>query len=176
MAIYELEGKSPRLPDQGKFWVAESAAVIGNVKLAPGASVWFSAVIRGDNEPITIGENTNIQDNAVLHTDTGLPLSIGNNCTVGHRAILHSCTIGNFSLIGMGATVLNNAKIGNYCLIGANALVPEGREIPDRSLVVGMPAKPVRSLTEEEMRRLERSAMVYVANWKRFATALRVIQ
>lgn len=175
MAFFELEGVSPKLPSQGECWVAENASVIGRVELGINASVWFSAVVRGDNEVIIIGDDSNIQDNAVLHTDTGAPLTVGRGCTIGHRAILHSCTIGDFSLVGMGATILNNAKIGNHCLIGANALVPEGREIPDNSLVIGMPAKVVRILRAQEVASLERSARTYVANWKRYAQSARTV-
>jgi carbonic anhydrase/acetyltransferase-like protein (isoleucine patch superfamily) len=175
MACYELEGSAPRLPEGDDYFIADSAAVIGRVEIGRRASVWFSAVLRGDNEPIRIGDDSNIQDNAVLHTDVGAPLTVGRGCTVGHRAILHSCTVGEYALIGMGATVLNNARIGNYCLVGANALVPEGREFPDRSLIVGMPAKVVRTLTADEVARLERSAATYVANWQRYRRALRTL-
>ncbi len=173
MACYELEGAAPRLPEGDECFIAENAAVIGRVEIGRRASIWFSAVLRGDNEPIRIGEDSNIQDNAVLHTDVGAPLTVGRGCTVGHRAILHSCTLGDYALIGMGATVLNNARIGNHCLVGANALVPEGREYPDRSLIIGMPAKVVRPLTDEEVARLERSAATYVANWQRYKRAFR---
>lgn len=173
MACFELEGTAPRLPEGGECFIAENAAVIGRVEIGRRASIWFSAVLRGDNEPIRIGEDSNIQDNAVLHTDVGAPLTVGRGCTVGHRAILHSCTLGDYALIGMGATVLNNARIGDHCLVGANALVPEGREYPDRSLIVGMPAKVVRPLTDEEIARLERSAATYVANWQRYRRAFR---
>lgn len=175
MACYELEGTAPRLPDANEYFIADSAAVIGRVEIGRRASVWFSAVLRGDNELIRIGDDSNIQDNAVLHTDIGAPLTVGRGCTVGHRAILHSCTVGDFSLVGMGATVLNNARIGDYCLVGANALVPEGREFPDRSLIIGMPAKVVRTLTADEVARLERSAATYVANWQRYKRALRIL-
>jgi carbonic anhydrase/acetyltransferase-like protein (isoleucine patch superfamily) len=175
MACYELEGTAPRLPGADEYFIADSAAVIGRVEIGRRASVWFSAVLRGDNEPIRIGDDSNIQDNAVLHTDVGAPLTVGRGCTVGHRAILHSCTVGDYALVGMGATVLNNARIGNYCLVGANALVPEGREFPDRSLIIGMPAKAVRMLTVDEVARLERSAATYVANWQRYRRALRML-
>ena len=175
MACYELEGTAPRLPETDDFFIADSAAVIGRVEIGRRVSVWFSAVLRGDNELIRICEDSNIQDNAVLHTDVGAPLTVGRGCTVGHRAILHSCTVGDFALIGMGATVLNNARIGKYCLVGANALVPEGREFPERSLIIGMPAKAVRDLTEDEVARLERSAVTYVANWRRYKQGLRTL-
>ena len=173
MACYELEGTAPLLPEGDDYFIAGNAAVIGRVEIGRRVSIWFSAVLRGDNEPIRIGEDSNIQDNAVLHTDVGAPLTVGRGCTVGHRAILHSCTLGDYALVGMGATVLNNAKIGNHCLVGANALVPEGREYPDRSLIIGMPAKAVRLLTDDEVARLERSAATYVANWQRYRRAFR---
>ena len=173
MAIYALDGIAPELPGEGSFWIAPDAAVIGKVRLAAMASIWFGAVIRGDNEWITIGENSNVQDGAVLHTDPGFPLTIGRNCTIGHKAILHGCIIGDNSLIGMGATVLNGAKIGKNCLIGANALIPEGKVIPDNSLVVGMPGKVIRELPPEHATNLTRSAEHYAANWKRFAAGLK---
>ena len=142
MAIYALDGTAPELsPDT---WVAPSADLMGRVRLLSGASVWFGAVLRGDNEWITVGEGSNVQDGCVLHTDLGAPLTIGRNCTIGHRAILHGCTIGEQSLIGMGAIVLNHAVVGSRCLIGAGALVPEGKVIPDGSLVLGMPGKVIR--------------------------------
>jgi len=168
MALLTLDGVSPTLPD-GFFWVAESAQVIGNVALGEAASVWFGAVLRGDNEPITVGARSNIQDLCVLHTDPGFPLVIGEGCTIGHRAILHGCTIGNNSLIGMGATVLNGAVVGENCLIGAGALVTEGKEIPAGSLVVGAPGRVVRTLTPDEIAGLRRSAERYVANARRYA-------
>ncbi|WP_342641261.1 gamma carbonic anhydrase family protein [Rhodoligotrophos ferricapiens] len=172
MTIYRLDNIGPQLPPAGDYWVADSAAVIGDVRIARNVSVWFGAVIRGDNDPIHIGENTNIQDNAVLHSDEGVPLTIGRNVTVGHKAILHGCTIGDNSLIGMNATILNGAKIGCNCLIGAGALIPEGKVIPDNSLVLGMPGKVVRELGEEECQGLVQSAEHYVANWRRFAKGL----
>ena len=173
MTVYALADISPSLPEQGSFWIAPTAAVIGNVRLETDASVWFHAVIRGDNELITIGQASNVQDGAVLHTDPGFPLTIGRNCTIGHKAILHGCIIGDNSLIGMGATVLNGAKIGKNCLIGANALIPEGKVIPDNSLVVGMPGKVIRELPPEHATNLTRSAEHYAANWKRFAAGLK---
>ena len=144
--IYALDGLSPDLPADGDYWLAPGAHVIGQVALGSGVSVWFGAVIRGDNEPITVGAGSNIQENAVLHTDWGFPLTVGENCTIGHKAMLHGCSIGDGSLIGMGATVLNGARIGRGCLIGACALVTEGKEIPDGSLVMGTPARVVRLL------------------------------
>ena len=173
MPIYALGDKQPSLPEAGQYWVAPDAHVIGDVHLAADVSVWFCAVIRGDNEPITIGKGSNIQDGAMLHSDVGSPLSIGARVTVGHHAILHGCTIGDGSLIGMGATVLNGARIGRSCLVGANALVTEGKEYPDGSLIVGAPAKVIRELDEAAIQGLRRSADNYVANWQRFARDLK---
>ena len=172
MTLYALDGVSPELPEEGRYWVAPNAILIGKVKLAANASVWFGAVLRGDNELIVVGENSNVQDGCVLHTDMGAPLTIGENCTIGHRAILHSCTIGDNSLVGMGATILNHAKIGRNCLIGANALIAEGKIIPDNSLVIGMPGKVVRELDAETIGLLPKSAARYVRNWQRYAKGL----
>lgn len=172
MATYTLDGVSPELPGAGSYWIAQSADVIGKVRLLKNASVWFHAVLRGDNEWIEVGEGSNVQDGCVLHTDMGSPLTIGSNCTIGHKAILHGCTIRNNSLIGMGATILNNAVIGENCLIGANALIPEGKIIPDNSLVVGAPGKVIRQIDAESSARLTRSAEGYVRNWQRFAAGL----
>ena len=159
--IYSLGDKQLN-KDNLDFWVAPNAVVIGDVSLKKNASVWFGSVLRGDNDPIILGENSNIQDNSVCHTDDGMPLIIGDNVTVGHKVILHSCTVGNNSLIGMGSTVLNKAKIGNNCLVGANALVTEGKEFPDNSLIVGSPAKVKRELTDMEKKIIELSALHYV--------------
>ena len=156
----EIEGED--------FFVADSASVIGKVRLANDTSIWFGAVLRGDNEWITIGENTNIQECAVVHTDPGFPCMLGSNVTIGHQAMLHGCQIGDNSLIGINAVVLNGAKIGKNCLIGANALVTENKEIPEGSLVVGSPAKPVKKLTSGQIQKLEESAEHYVARFKRF--------
>ena len=165
--IYSLGDKQLN-KDNLDFWVAPNAVVIGDVSLKKNVSVWFGAVLRGDNDPIILGENSNIQDNSVCHTDDGMPLIIGNNVTVGHKVILHSCTVGDNSLIGMGSTVLNKAKIGNNCLVGANALVTEGKEFPDNSLIVGSPAKVKRELTDMEKKIIELSALHYVENMKRY--------
>jgi carbonic anhydrase/acetyltransferase-like protein (isoleucine patch superfamily) len=173
MTIFTLDGTVPDLPKEGQFWVAPNACAIGKVRLKKDASVWFGAVLRGDNEWIEIGERSNIQDNSVLHTDMGFPLIVGPDCTIGHKAILHGCTIGACSLVGMGATVLNGVRIGANCLIGANALIPEGREIPDGSLAIGAPAKVVRELTETEIAGLKVSAEHYAANARRFAAGMR---
>jgi len=173
MAIYELDGKAPRL-GQGA-WVADNAQVIGNVELGADASVWFGVVIRGDNDPIRIGRNSNIQDLAVLHSDQGVPLTIGDNVTVGHQAMLHGCTIGEGSLIGIQAVVLNGAKIGRGCIVGAGSVVTEGKEFPDNSLIIGSPAKVVRTLDSARIDGLLTSARNYVANAHRFAKGLRKI-
>lgn len=173
--IYKLNENKPQFPEGGDFWVAPDANVIGKVRLNAGASVWFGATLRGDNEWIDIGVGSNVQENSVLHTDIGFPLTIGRNCTIGHKAILHGCTIGDQSLIGMGAIVLNGAQIGRNCLIGAGALITEGKIIPDNSLVVGAPGKVVRSLTEAEIEGLLASATGYQTNMRRFAKGLEVI-
>jgi carbonic anhydrase/acetyltransferase-like protein (isoleucine patch superfamily) len=175
MTLYSLGSHTPLLP-QDFFWIAPSAAVIGRVRLGAEASVWFGATVRGDVEDISIGAGSNIQDNAVLHADPGFPLRIGRKCTIGHAAIVHGCTIGNNSLIGMGATVLNGAMIGDNCLIGANALITEGKTIPDGSLVVGAPGKVVRQLTAEEIAGLTRSANHYIGNARKFSDELRTVE
>ncbi len=155
-------------------WVAPNAVLVGKVKLEAGASVWFNTVLRGDNELIHIGENSNVQDGTVMHTDMGFPLTLGKGVTIGHNAMLHGCTIGDYSLIGINAVVLNGAKIGKNCLIGANALIPEGKVIPDGSLVMGSPGKVVRELTEQQVKMLEASAAHYVHNAQRYARDLHV--
>lgn len=175
MPIYSLDDILPTLPEPGRFWVAPDAHVIGRVRLGEDVGIWFGVVLRGDNELIDIGAATNIQEGALLHTDEGAPLSVGAGCTIGHHAILHGCTIGENSLIGMGATVLNHARIGRNCLIGANALVTEGKEFPDNSLIVGAPAKAIRVLDEAAIERLRWSARHYVDNWKRYAKGMRRI-
>lgn len=172
MAIYALDGVAPDLPALGRFWVAPTAEIIGNVQLGDEASVWFGTVIRGDNERITLGDRVNIQENCVLHTDPGFPMTIGADCTIGHKAMLHGCTIGENSLIGMGATLLNGAKIGRNCLVGAGALVTEGKEFPDNCLIVGAPAKVIRTLDEAMEKRIHGTAAHYVRNWRRFAEGL----
>ena len=156
------------------YFVADNATVVGNVRLENNASVWFNAVIRGDNELITVGENSNVQDGSVLHTDPGVPLIIGKNVTVGHKVMLHGCVIGDNSLVGINSVILNGAKIGKNCLIGANSLVTEGKEIPDGSLVMGSPAKVVKQLTEEQQKSLVLSAETYVKNFKRFKQDMKV--
>ncbi len=172
MPIYALDGVQPDLPASGDYWVAPDAVLIGRVRLGRDAGIWFGAVLRGDNEWIEVGEASNVQEHGVLHTDLGFPLTIGRGCTIGHRAMLHGCTIGDNSLIGIGATVLNGARIGNNCLVGAHALVTEGKEFPDGSLIIGSPAKVARTLSDTEIAGLRRSAEGYVANWKRYRDGL----
>ncbi|MEX5728943.1 carbonic anhydrase/acetyltransferase-like protein (isoleucine patch superfamily) [Rhodovulum iodosum] len=172
MTLYTLDGIAPTLPENGDFWVAPDANLIGRVILESGASVWFGCTLRGDNEPITVGAGSNVQENVVCHTDMGFPLVIGPGCTVGHKAMLHGCTIGENSLIGMGATVLNGAKIGKNCLIGAHALVTEGKEIPDNSLVMGAPGKVVRTLDSAAIEGLRASALHYQQNMRRYRAGL----
>lgn len=175
MALYDLDGVKPSTPESGNYWVAENATVLGRVILKENASVWFNATLRGDNDPIEIGENSNIQDGSVLHTDHGVPLTIGKNVTVGHMVMLHGCTIDDGTLIGIGSTILNRAKIGKNCIIGAHSLIPEGKEIPDNSLVMGAPGKVVRELDEGAAQMIAASAKVYVENWKRFKAGLKRI-
>ncbi|MCO4823631.1 MAG: gamma carbonic anhydrase family protein [Amylibacter sp.] len=170
--IYELDGIAPELAADGDYWIAPGAHLMGKIRIESGASVWFGAVLRGDNELILVGAGSNIQENSVLHTDMGFPLTIGANCTIGHKAMLHGCTIGDNSLIGMGATVLNGAVIGKNCLIGANALITEGKVIPDGSLVVGSPGKVVRELDETAKMGLIKSAESYQMNMRRFRKGL----
>ena len=170
--VYALDGVAPELPSPGRFWIAPGATVIGRVRLGDETSIWFGTVIRGDNEPIVFGARVNIQELCVLHTDPGFPMTLGDDVTIGHRAILHGCTIGEGSLVGMGATVLNGAKIGKGSLVGANALVTEGKEFPDYSLIVGSPAKVARTLDEATVAKIKGTAAHYVRNWRRFADGL----
>lgn len=172
MPIYALNGVKPILPAPGRFWIAATAVLIGDVELAEDVGVWFGAVLRGDNERLKVGARSNIQEGVTMHTDAGVPLTIGADCTIGHNAILHSCTIRDRTLIGMGAIVLNGAVIGNDCLVGAGALVTENKTFPDRSLIVGSPAKAVRELDDAAVARLKDSADRYVANWRRYAAGL----
>ena len=173
MTLYALDGIAPECHVES--WVAPNASLIGKVVLEEEASVWFGAVLRGDNEPITIGRGSNVQELCCLHTDMGFPLTIGPDCTIGHKAMLHGCTIGEGSLIGMSATVLNGAQIGANCLIGAGALVPEGKVIPDNSLVLGSPGKVVREIDEASAQRMRMGTKFYVANWRRFAKGMTVV-
>lgn len=170
--IYKLDGIEPEFSMDGDYWIAPSAQLMGKIRIESGASVWFGAVLRGDTELILVGEGSNVQENSVLHTDLGYPLTIGKDCTIGHKAMLHGCTIGNNSLIGMGATVLNGAVIGNNCLIGANALITEGKVIPDGSLVMGAPGKVVRELDSAAIDGLTKSAQGYQQNMRRFRKGL----
>lgn len=172
MTIYSLGEARPELPEGEAFWIAPNASVIGKVRLKQHASVWFGAVLRGDNEWIEIGENSNVQDNSVIHTDPGQPVIVGANVTIGHRVILHSATIGDFALVGMGSTILSGARIGTNCLIGANTLIPEGKEIPPNSLVLGHPARVVREVSEAQSALIRMSAEVYVLNHRRFRAQL----
>jgi carbonic anhydrase/acetyltransferase-like protein (isoleucine patch superfamily) len=173
MALYELDGKAPQLGDGA--WVADSAQVIGNVDLGANASVWFGVVIRGDNETIRIGRNTNVQDLSVLHSDAGVPLTLGDNVSVGHQVMLHGCTIGDGSLIGIQAVVLNNARIGRNCIVGAGSVVTEGKEFPDNSLIFGSPAKLVRTLDDKGLEMLKYIAEHYVENGERYRRGLKKI-
>lgn len=175
MTLYALGELSPRTEGTGTFWVAPGAHVIGDVHLGRDVGIWFGAVLRGDREPLRIGQRTNIQEHAMIHADPGFPTTIGNGVTVGHRAIVHGCTIGDGTLIGMGATVLNGARIGRNCLVGAGALVTEGKEFPDGSLIMGSPARLVRALSEEALASLAKPAANYVKNWKRFDSEMNVL-
>lgn len=172
MTLYTLDSHAPVLPESGDFWIAPDANVIGQVIVGEAASIWFGCTLRGDNEPIVIGDGSNVQENVVMHTDMGFPLTIGANCTIGHKAMLHGCTIGEQSLIGMGATVLNGAQIGKHCLIGAGALITEGKEIPDGSLVMGAPGKVVRQLDDAAIAGLLASARHYQSNMRRYRAGL----
>jgi carbonic anhydrase/acetyltransferase-like protein (isoleucine patch superfamily) len=173
MTLYALDGIAPDIAED--TWIAPDANLIGRIVVEAAASVWFCSTLRGDNETITVGAGTNIQENCVLHTDMGYPLTIGAGCTIGHKVMLHGCTIGDNSLIGMGATVLNGARIGKNCLIGAGALITEGKEIPDGSLVMGVPGKVVRDLDEAAIDGLRKSALGYQANMRRFRAGLQAI-
>jgi carbonic anhydrase/acetyltransferase-like protein (isoleucine patch superfamily) len=176
MAIFELDGQAPELPADGRCWIAESASVIGRVRLKTDSSVWFGSVLRGDNEWIELGERSQIQDNSTLHTDPGFPIVIGDNCVIGHNVMLHGCMVGSGSLIGMGAIVLNGAKIGSNCLVGAGALVTEGKEFPDNSLIVGTPARALRALDDKARDAIARGADIYVRRWQQYAKGLKRIR
>jgi carbonic anhydrase/acetyltransferase-like protein (isoleucine patch superfamily) len=173
--IYELDGLRPDLPEQGRYWIAPSATVIGKVRLKIDASIWFGAVLRGDNEWIELGERSQIQDNATLHTDPGFPIAIGPDCVIGHNVVLHGCTIGANSLIGMGAIVLNGARIGANCLVGAGALVTEGKSFPEKSLIVGAPARAVRTLDDAALKSIAHAADIYVRRFRQYAKGLKPI-
>lgn len=175
MPVYALDDVAPEFPEAGRYWVADTATLIGRVRLKPDASVWWGAVLRGDNEWIELGERSQIQDNATLHTDPGFPLTIGANCVIGHNVILHGCQIGDQSLIGMGAILLNGAKIGKNSLVGAGALVTEGKSFPDNSLIVGSPARAIRTLDEAAAKMIADGADIYVRRWQQYARSLRQI-
>ncbi|HEV2364053.1 MAG TPA: gamma carbonic anhydrase family protein [Caulobacteraceae bacterium] len=175
MSVYRFQGQEPLTPPGDEYWIAPNAIVLGRVILKKNASVWFGAVLRGDNEPIVIGENSNVQDNAVMHTDLGVPLEIGADVTIGHMAMLHSCRVGDGSLIGIGAVVLTGAVIGRNCIIGARALITEGKEIPDHSVVMGAPGKVVRQVGEADLAAMRAGSANYVHNWKRFKAGLATI-
>jgi len=172
MPIYALEGIAPEFPADDQYWIAPTAVVIGRVQLMKNASVWFGAVLRGDNDLIVIGENSNIQDNTVAHTDPGQPVKVGANVTVGHNVILHSTTVDDGSLIGMGSTLLNRSRVGKNCIVGANTLIAEGKEFAEGSLIVGAPGRVMRTLKEHELALLKISADIYVENYKRFRDRL----
>jgi len=175
MPIYELDGQAPEFPGDGRYWVAETAVLIGRVRMKSQSSIWFGAVLRGDNEWIEIGERSQIQDNATLHTDPGFPMVIGANCVIGHKVMLHGCVVGENSLIGMGAILLNGSKIGKNSLVGAGALVTEGKTFPDNSLIVGSPARVVRTLDEKATASIARGADIYVQRSQQYAKGLKRI-
>jgi len=173
MPIYELDGQTPEFPGEGDYWVADTAVLIGRVRLKREASVWYGAVLRGDNEWIELGEGSQIQDNCTLHTDLGFPLTVGAYCVIGHNVILHGCSIADATLIGMGAVVLNGAKIGTNCVVGAGAVVTEGKQFPDNSLIVGAPARAIRTLDEKAAAMIREGADTYVQRWKDYVKGLK---
>jgi carbonic anhydrase/acetyltransferase-like protein (isoleucine patch superfamily) len=173
MALYSLDDKRVTMPADGQAWVAPNAIVVGNVILETDASVWFNAVLRGDNDLIRIGARSNVQDGCILHTDPGFPLTIEADCTIGHMVMLHGCKIGRGSLIGIGAIVLNGAEIGEECLIGSGALIAEGKKIPPRSVVMGAPGRVIRPVTDADLTRLAAGVASYQRNWKRFAASMK---
>jgi carbonic anhydrase/acetyltransferase-like protein (isoleucine patch superfamily) len=175
MPIYSLDGQAPELAEAGHYWIAETAVLIGRVRVQRDASIWWGSVLRGDNEWIELGERSNIQESCTLHTDMGFPLTIGADCTIGHNVVLHGCTIADGSLIGMGAIVLNGAKIGPRSLVGAGALVTEGKEFPENSLIVGSPARAIRTFDEKAAKAVSFAADWYVKRWNQYAKGLRKI-
>lgn len=173
MPVFELDGVGVETPENGQYWIAPTAVVLGRVRIGVDASVWFNAVLRGDNELISIGARSNIQDGSVLHTDPGFPLDVGEDCTIGHMVMLHGCKIGHRSLIGIGSVILNGAEIGDECVVGAKTLIPEGKAFPARSLILGSPGRVVRTLSDDDVARFTGGAARYVTNWKRFAAGLK---
>lgn len=176
MPLFSLRGQNPDMAPAGACWVAQTAVVIGKVRIKAGASIWFGAVLRGDNEWIEIGERSNIQDNCTLHTDPGFPLTVGEGCTIGHNAILHGCTIGNNTLIGMGAILLNGAQIGSNSIVGAGALVAENKTVPDNTLVVGSPARKLRDNDEAAVKLIASAAEIYFNRWQNYSSNLKLIE
>ncbi len=175
MPIYQLDDLRPELPGEGRYWIAETAVLIGRVRLKADSSVWWGAVLRGDNEWIELGERSQIQDNSTLHTDPGFPLTIGTGCVIGHNVVLHGCSIGDNSLVGMGTILLNGARIGKNCLVGAGALITEGREFPDNSMIMGVPARRVRDVDDEVIQGIAFGADIYVKRHRQYAKGLQRI-
>lgn len=175
MTLYSLDGISPTLPENDRFWIAPDANLIGRIIIESGVSIWFGTTLRGDNEPITVRQGTNIQENCVLHTDLGFPLEIGENCTVGHKAMLHGCKIGDGCLVGMGATILNGASLGRDCVVGAGALVTERKAFPERSLVLGAPARVARMIDPSELEQFREAARHYQENIRRYRDGLKPV-
>ena len=175
MAIYELDGQAPDLPSDQRYWIAETAVVIGRVRLKQDASIWWGSVLRGDNEWIEIGENSNVQDNSTCHTDMGFPLTIGKNCTVGHNVILHGCTLEDDALVGMGSIVMNGARIGRGSIVGAGAVITEGKQFPEHSLIIGAPARVIRTLEPAQVAAMGSAAKFYVGNGARYKKGLKRI-
>ncbi len=175
MPIYELDGQAPELPGDGRYYIADTAVLVGRVRLKSDASVWFGAVLRGDNEWIELGERSQIQDNATIHTDPGFPVTIGSDCVIGHKVVLHGAIVGDNSLVGMGAVLLNGARIGNNSLVGAGALITEGKTFPDRSLIVGAPARAIRQVDDKMIAMIREGADIYVRRWQQYKKGLRRI-
>jgi len=175
MPIYQIDGQSPDLPADGRFWIADTAIVIGRVRLGAEASVWYGSVLRGDNEWVEIGERSNVQENCTMHTDIGFPLKVGVGCTIGHNVVLHGCTVADNSLVGMGAILLNGAKIGRNSIVGAGALVTEGKEFPEHSLIIGAPARVIRTLDPAQVAEIGSTVKFYVANGARYRRGLRKV-
>jgi carbonic anhydrase/acetyltransferase-like protein (isoleucine patch superfamily) len=176
MPLYQIGPWRPQLPPEGEYWIAPNATLIGQVRLERGASIWFGSVLRGDNEMIAVGENTNIQDLSVLHTDPGIPITLGANVSVGHGVVLHGATVGDSSIVGMGATLLNRSAIGRNSIVGANALIPEGKTYPDNSLIVGVPGRVVRTLSENDLPMLALNARIYFERWQRYQRELKLVE